>query len=333
MKNLLVVVTIFLLYMSIFTIQESQKGIVLRFSKVVRDEKNNPIIYNPGLHFKIPFIETIKRLDSRIQTLNVHTDRYLSKENKDLIVDSYLKWKINDFSQYYVATDGGNKYQAETLLKRKFSDRLRSEFGRLSVKNIITDSRGKLTIDVKKSLNEGVFLSDKSKKELNENNFLNRSSFFNKKNIKNKKIKTNSGSISEIGIKIIDVRIKRIELPNEVSEAIYQRMRAEREAVARQHRSKGQEKSVKIRAIADKIVTETLAEAERIALKLRGEGDAIATKLFADAFNKDPDFYIFIRSLKAYEKSFNKNIGNIMVLSPNMNFFRYMNMMYKKSKN
>lgn len=326
MRNSLIVVIIFILYMSIFTIQETQKGIILRFNKVVRNKNNKPIVYDPGLHFKIPFFEKVKRLDSRIQTLNVQTDRYLSKENKDLIVDSYLKWKIYDFSQYYVSTDGGNKDQAEILLKRKFSDRLRSEFARLNVKNIISNSRGKLTINVKKSLNKGMIFYKKTKNE----GFLNFIPFFDQKNKKCKIVKNNLNSISVLGIKVIDVRIKKIELPNEVSESIYQRMRAEREAVARQHRSQGQEKAVKIRAAADKSVTETLAEAERIALKLRGEGDAIATKLFADAFNKDPNFYIFIRSLRAYEKSFRKNMDNIMILSPSIRFFRYMNMINKR---
>lgn len=321
MRNIIIVFVLFMFYMSFFSIQEIEKGIILRFGKVVRDKKQKPILYNSGLHIKIPFIETVKKLDSRIQTLNVQADRYLTKENKDLIVDSYLKWKINDFSKYYVATDGGNKYQAENLLKRKFSDCLRSEFGRLNVKSIITDSRVRLTVDVRKSLNEGVE-SNKVLENKKEENF-NLTPFFNKEKINNK-LEDKYSSISALGIEVLDVRIKRIELPNEVSEAIYQRMRAEREAVARQHRSQGQEKAVKIRAIADKTVTETLAESERIALKIKGEGDAIAIKLFADAFNKDPDFYIFIRSLRAYKKSFDKKSDNVMVLSPNSDFFRYM---------
>lgn len=321
MRNIIFVFVLFMLYMSFFSVQEIEKGIILRFGKVVRDREKKPILYNPGLHIKIPFIETVKKLDSRIQTLNVQTDRYLTKENKDLIVDSYLKWKINDFSRYYVATDGGNKYQAENLLKRKFSDCLRSEFGRLNVKSIITDSRVRLTVDVRKSLNQGIELNGSSRQQKEKDKNL----IFpiDKKN-KNSLSINRSSSISALGIEVIDVRIKRIELPEEVSEAIYQRMRAEREAVARQHRSQGQEKAVKIRAIADKTVTETLAESERIALKLKGEGDAMAIKLFADAFNKDPDFYIFIRSLRAYEKSFSKKSDNIIILSPDSDFFRYM---------
>ncbi|TBL71758.1 protease modulator HflC, partial [Klebsiella oxytoca] len=212
-----------------------------------------------------------------IQTMNIQQDRFLSGENKDLLVDSYLKWRISDFSTYYLATGGGNTMQAETLLRRKFSDRLRSDIGRMSVNQIITDPRGRLTIDVRNALNEGTPSRDKSdaddaiaiaaKKVAEET--------------KGKAPAINMNSMAALGIEVIDVRIKQINLPMEVSEAIYQRMRAEREAVARRHRSQGQEEAVKIRAAADKTVTETLAESERESLRIRGEGDAQATKLFA----------------------------------------------------
>ncbi len=272
-----------------------------------------------SLHFKVPFIETVKMLDARIQTLEIQADRYLTSENKDLMVDSYLKWRVTDFSRYYVATGGGNPFQAETLLKRKFSDRLRSEFGRLSVKDIITDSRGRLTVDVRDALNKGTAIDDSTKKRMQRLRM--QQNVLKKTNLK--PLVVNANSMAALGIEVVDVRIKRIELPNEVSEAIYARMRAEREAVARQHRSQGQEEATKIRAVADKTVTETLAEAERTALTYRGEGDAMATKLFADAFNQDPEFYAFIRSLRAYEQSF-KSGEDVMVLSPDTDFFRFM---------
>nr|BET44448.1 MAG: protease modulator HflC [Candidatus Aschnera chinzeii] len=320
---IMIFATLSTLSMSVFVVHETERGIVLRFGKVVRDHNKQPIIYQPGLHMKIPLIETIKMMDSRIQTLDIQADRYLTRENKDLMVDSYLKWRISDFSRYYVATEGGNRYQAETLLKRKFSDRLRSEFGCLNVKDIITDSRGRLTVDVRDALNKGN-LSDMSvdKNIINYNEFEN--TVDTKNVIQNNISRIRLNSMAALGITVVDVRIKRIELPSEVSEAIYQRMRAEREAVARQHRSQGQEEAVKIRAVADKTVTETLANAERIALKLHGEGDAMATKFFANAFNQEPDFYAFIRSLRAYEKSFNKNNNNVMILSLENEFFRYM---------
>ncbi|MGP1939676.1 MAG: protease modulator HflC [Arsenophonus sp. ET-DL9-MAG3] len=331
-KSMIVIIIagLVMFYASIFTVQQIERGIILRFGKVMRDNENKTIIYQPGFHFKIPFIEIVKMLDARIQTLDIQADRYLTRENKDLMVDSYLKWRITDFSRYYVATGGGNPHQAETLLKRKFSDRLRSEFGRLNVKDIITDSRGRLTIDVRDALNKGSISSDtEAIKETNQT-IISTTVHFDK-NIKDDNlVPINPNSMLALGIEVVDVRIKRIELPNEVSEAIYQRMRAEREAVARQHRSQGQEEAMKIRAVADKTVTETLAEADRTSLRLHGEGDAIANKLFADAFNQDPNFYAFIRSLRAYEKSFNRNGEDVMVLSPDMDFLRYMQVPTKK---
>ncbi|KLN97925.1 protease modulator HflC [Moellerella wisconsensis] len=321
MRKSLIVIIIAILavfYTSVFIVPQTDRGIVLRFGKVMRDAENKPIIYEPGLHFKVPFIETVKMLDARIQTLEIQADRFLTSENKDLMVDSYLKWRITDFSRYYVATGGGNTFQAETLLKRKFSDRLRSEFGRLSVKDIITDSRGRLTVDVRDTLNKG------SATDIEEADQAIASAAARVEQETNlKPLVVNPNSMQALGIEVVDVRIKRIELPNEVSEAIYARMRAEREAVARQHRSQGQEEAVKIRAIADKTVTETLAESERISLTLRGEGDAMATRLFADAFNQEPNFYAFIRSMRAYEQSF-KSGEDVMVLSPDTDFFRYM---------
>ncbi|KMJ46076.1 protease modulator HflC [Xenorhabdus khoisanae] len=305
------------LYSSIFIVYEGQRGIVLRFGKVMRDAENKPVVYQPGPHFKIPFIETVKTLDARIQTMDIKADRFLTSENKDLIVDSYLKWRINDFSRYYLATGNGEISQAELLLKRKFSDRLRSEIGRLDVRGIVTDSRGRLTTDVRDALNLGTSDADTADNEIAS------AAARVEKETKGKQPILNPNSMAALGIEVVDVRIKQINLPDEVSDAIYQRMRAEREAVARRHRSQGLEEAEKIRAAADKTATEIKAAAKSEALVLRGEGDAEATKLFADSFSKDPEFYAFIRSLRAYENSF-KNDGNIMVLSPDNDFFRYM---------
>ncbi len=142
----IIVIVLVVLYMSVFVVKEGERGITLRFGKVLRDDENKPLVYAPGLHFKIPFIESVKMLDARIQTMDNQADRFVTKEKKDLIVDSYIKWRISDFSRYYLATGGGDVSQAEVLLKRKFSDRLRSEIGRLDVKDIVTDSRGRLTL-------------------------------------------------------------------------------------------------------------------------------------------------------------------------------------------
>lgn len=318
---LIVAVILMVLYASLFVVQEGQRGIVLRFGKVLRDNENKPLIYAPGLHFKIPFIETVKTLDARIQTMDNQADRFVTKEKKDLIVDSYLKWRISDFSRYYLATGGGDVSQAEVLLKRKFNDRLRSEIGRLEVRDIVTDSRGRLMADVREALNTGTTEAEEATSEADD--AIASAAARVEQETTGKLPQVNPNSMAALGIEVVDVRIKQINLPTEVSDAIFQRMRAEREAVARRHRSQGQEEAEKLRATADYEVTRTLAEAERQARITRGEGDAEAARLFANAFSEDPNFYAFIRSLRAYEASFGNN-QDVMVLSPDSDFFRYM---------
>ncbi|MBK0089327.1 protease modulator HflC [Erwinia sp. S59] len=318
-----IIVVLVALYASLFVVQEGERGIVLRFGKVLRDSENKPQVYEPGLHFKIPFIETVKSLDARIQTMDNQADRFVTKEKKDLIVDSYIKWRISDFSRYYLATGGGDVSQAEVLLKRKFSDRLRSEMGRLDVKDIVTDSRGRLTTDVRDALNTGTAGSDDEVQTPAADDAIASAAARVERETNSSEPAPNPNSMAALGIQVVDVRIKQINLPAEVSDAIYNRMRAEREAVARSQRSQGQEEAEKLRAQADYQVTRTLAEAQRQALISRGEGDAQAAKLFADAFGQDPDFYAFIRSLRAYESSFSDN-QDVMVLSPDSDFFRFM---------
>ncbi|PXV72465.1 MULTISPECIES: protease modulator HflC [Pantoea] len=324
-KPVIVVIIIALvaIYASLFVVQEGERGIVLRFGKVLRDSENKPQVFAPGLHFKIPFIETVKMLDARIQTMDNQADRFVTKEKKDLIVDSYIKWRISDFSRYYLATGGGDVSQAEVLLKRKFSDRLRSEMGRLDVKDIVTDSRGRLTTDVRDALNTGTAGGDDDVSTPAADDAIASAAARVERETNSSEPSPNPNSMAALGIQVVDVRIKQINLPTEVSDAIFNRMRAEREAVARSQRSQGQEEAEKLRAQADYQVTRTLAEAQREALITRGDGDAEAAKLFANAFSQDPDFYAFIRSLRAYENSFNEN-QDVMVLSPDSDFFRYM---------
>ncbi|MFZ4833965.1 protease modulator HflC [Rouxiella sp. Mn2063] len=321
---LIVVVVLVALFTSVFVVQEGQRGIVLRFGKVLRDSENKPLVYAPGLHFKVPFFESVKTLDARIQTMDNQADRFVTKEKKDLIVDSYLKWRISDFSRYYLATGGGDVSQAEVLLKRKFSDRLRSEIGRLDVKDIVTDSRGRLTLDVRDALNKGTDDDDSAAAATTAaDDAIASVAKRVEQETKGKQPAVNPNSMAALGIEVVDVRLKQINLPEEVSSAIYERMRAERNAVALRHISQGKEEAEKLRATADYERTRTLAEAERQALITRGEGDAQAAKLFADAFSQDPDFYAFIRSLRAYEASFASG-NDVMVMSPNDDFFRYM---------
>lgn len=324
-KSFIAVISIVLvvIYTSLFVVHEGERGIALRFGKVLRDDENKPVVYEPGLHLKIPFIETVKTLDARIQTMDNQADRFLSKEKKDLSVDSYIKWRISDFSRYYLATGGGDVSQAEVLLQRKFSDRLRSQMGRLDVKDIVTDSRGRLTLDVRDALNSGSAGADEEIATPAGDDALASAEARITEETNGKMPVVNPNSMEALGIEVVDVRIKQINLPAEVSEAIYNRMRTERESVARRYRSQGQEEAEKLRATADYEVTRTLAEAERQGRISRGEGDAEVAKLFADAFIQDPDFYAFIRSLRAYEASFQSN-QDIMVLSQDSDFFRYM---------
>ena len=236
------------------------------------------------MHFKLPFIDSVRRLDARIQTLDGSPDRFVTSEKKDLIVDSYVKWRIDDFARYYLST-GGNKLQAEALLKQKVNNGLRSEFGTRTIAQIVSGERSALM---------------------------------------NQAMEQASTSSDELGIQIVDVRVKQINLPTEVSNSIFQRMRAERAAVAREHRSEGQEQAEVIRANIDAKVTVMLADAERNARQLRGEGDALAAQIYADVYSKNSDFYSFLRSMDAYKKSFSSK-QDIMVIAPDSDFFKYMN--------
>jgi len=287
-KNLLIAAFVLLVLLasgSLFAVKEGERAIVIQFGKVQRDDDTGDTkVFEPGLHFKLPFIDSVRVLDARIQTLDGSPDRFVTSEKKDLIVDSYVKWRIDDFARYYLST-GGNKLQAEALLKQKVNNGLRSEFGTRTIAQIVSGERSALM---------------------------------------NQAMEQASTSSDELGIEIVDVRVKQINLPTEVSNSIFQRMRAERAAVAREHRSEGQEQAEVIKANIDAKVTVMLADAERNARQLRGEGDAIAAQIYADAYSQNADFYSFLRSMDAYKKSFNSK-QDVMVIAPDSDFFKYMN--------
>jgi len=269
---------------SVFIIYEGQRGIVFQFSKIKRDSVSGEMkVFEPGLHFKIPFIESVRKLDARIQTLDESADRFVTSEKKDLMVDSFVKWKIVDFSTYYLRTSGSVD-NARALLKQKVNNGLRTEFGNRTIKEIVSGDRSA---------------------------------------IMTKALESAASSREDLGIEVVDVRIKAINLPTEVSNSIYERMRAERTAVAKEHRSQGQEQAEIIRATIDAKITVMLASAKKNAFTIRGEGDAQAAKVYADAYSKDADFYSFFRSLEAYEKSFSSK-NDIMVVKPENDFFRYL---------
>ena len=287
MKNISIAIISLLLVLvvsSVFVIYEGQRGIVFEFSKIKRNsDTGEMMVFEPGLHFKIPFIQTVRKLDARIQTLDEAADRFVTAEKKDLIVDSFAKWRIVDFSTYYLRTSGSID-NARALLKQKVNNGLRTEFGNRTIKEIVSGDRD---------------------------------------DIMTKALESAASSREDLGIEVVDVRIKAINLPTEISNSIYERMRAERTAVAKEHRSKGQEQAEIIRATIDAKVTVMLAEAQKDAFTTRGEGDALAAKIYSDSYTKDAEFYRFYRSLEAYEKSFNSK-SDIMVVKPDSDFFHYL---------
>ncbi len=307
------VVTIVLLLMSVFVIQEGERGLVIRFGRVL-DDNGVSKIYEPGLHFKMPLFDRVKTLDARIQTMDGRSDRFVTSEKKDVLIDTYVKWRISDFGRYYLTTGGGNALTAEALLERKVTDVLRSEIGAREIKQIVSGPRNK---DVLPDSDSEVVTTEAALEALEVDGERDQI-------MENVLVGTTDSAMKDLGVEIVDFRMKKINLPDEISESIYRRMRAERESVARRHRSQGREKAEVIRAQADLEVATVLAEADKTARVTRGEADAKSAKIYSDAYNKDPEFFSFMRSLKAYEKSFS-NKSDILVLDPKSDFFQYMN--------
>ncbi|MCW8126707.1 protease modulator HflC [Microbulbifer halophilus] len=240
--------------------------------------------YEPGLYFKVPLVHTLRKFDARVQTVDSNPVRMLNSENKFMVVDSYAKYRIFNAKRFYVATRG-NERNAVRLLAEQINDRLRDQFGVRNLHEVVSGQRDELMAEITKNLN-GV-------------------------------------AQDRFGLEVIDVRVKRIDLPPEVSESVFQRMRAGRELEARDHRAKGQEAAERIRSNADRQVVEIESEAQRKAEELRGAGDAEAARIYAGAFTRDPEFYRFTRSLNAYEKSFSDR-GDMLVIDPDSEFFRYL---------
>ena len=239
----------------------------------------------PGLHFKWPIVHSIKYFDGRILTLDAVPQRYLTSEKKALMVDSFIKWRIKDVAKYFTTT-GGDEERAKRLLSQRVDTGLRNEFGIRTVKEVVSGERDQLMNSLATSL-------DKIAQQ-------------------------------ELGVEVIDLRVKKIDLPFEVSDSVYNRMRTERERLARELRAQGNEVAEKIRATADKDKTIILADAYREAEETRGSGDAKATATYADAYTKDPEFYDFTRSLKAYQATFESK-GDILIIDPDSDFFKYLN--------
>lgn len=320
MRKLLIPLTLILIgafFSSAYVIEEGYRGVVLRFNKIIG-------LSDPGLHFKIPGMDSVKVIDAKIQTTDSSNEsneqRFFNVHKKELIVDYFVQWKIVDFNRYYETVAGGNN--VEDLLLARLNGRLRAEIGKLSNEDIINDSnadttsRNSLMIRVKDALNG-------TAQVVTENLPIEKLVADTQKDPESTKT-----SLRAFGVEVIDVRIKKINFPSEVSGAIYARMRAEREVIARDKRFEGVKKAEEERARATLQATKILSEAQRQSRTIRGEGDANVAKLYADAFGKDLEFFSFIRSLKAYEQSF---IGNdVMVISPDSEFFQYMKLKSNK---
>lgn len=264
--------------LSAFSVDQREYAIVFRLGEIVSVKKT------PGLYFKIPLVDNVRYFENRIVTLDwVEPDRFITSEKKNVLVDSFVKWKIVDPSKYYVSVRGDEK-QAEARLSQVVNDGLRAEFGKRTIHDVISGERAKI-MDI---------LRDKADREARQ-----------------------------MGIQVLDVRLKRVDLPQEVSDSVYQRMEAERKRVANDLRSQGAGAAEKIRADADKQREVIISEATRDAQRIKGEGDAKAAEIYAAAYGKNPEFYAFYRSLEAYRNSL-KTKADVLVLDPSSEFFKYL---------
>lgn len=264
-----------ILLTSTFTVSETEKVIVLEFKKIVGTD------YGPGLHFKLPYRQ-VKKFDRRILSLESKPERFLTSEKKNVLVDWFVKWRINDVTKFYTSV-GGDKAQANIRLDQITKDAMRNEFSKRTIRELVSSDRGR----IQDALTTMV-----------------------------------APAVASLGVEVTDIRVMRIDLPEEVSSSVYHRMEAERARVAREFRSRGAEAAEKIRAEADRQREVLIAEAQKSAEIRRGEGDAAATEIYAKAYGKNKEFFQFNRSLIAYRQAF-RDEGSQLLLSPDSEFFRY----------
>lgn len=276
------IIVLLVLYNSMYIVNEGQRGLLLRLGNIVQDSKGHAVVANPGLGFKVPLLNQVRLFDTRLQTLAVKSSRILTKEQKYVEVDYYVKWRIENLALYYQRTSG-DTLRTETLLQQQVNDALRAAFGARTITEMVSGER----VNVMAMLKDSANITAKN-----------------------------------LGINVIDVRIKTIDLPAEVSETVYTRMRTKREQVATQHRGDGRAQAEAIRATAEAESAVKLAEAQATAAKLRAEGTAQAAAIYSAAYSKDPEFYAFYRSLQAYKNSFSSK-SDFLLLTPESEFFHY----------
>lgn len=266
----------------LFVINQYERAIVLRLGKIEVDGNNQPVIRQPGLNFKIPFITTARIFDIRLQTLDIESSRIVTLEKKDLLVDYYIKWKITNLPTFFKST-GGNIVRIQTLIEQKANDGIRAEFGKRTIKEVVSGERRDIMQILRKIVDSNA---------------------------------------ESLGVDVIDVRIKRIDLPTEVSSTVFARMRSERQRIATQHRAEGRATAEAIRAQADAEVTILKATANSKSKQIRGAGDAKAAQIYADAYEQDAEFYSFYRSMRAYSNAFTSK-QDLLVLDPANKFFKH----------
>lgn len=270
------VLVLILGYMSVFVVNEREQAIMFRLGKFERAD------FKPGIYMMLPFINNVQKFERRILTLDADPARFLTLEKKNVIVDTFVKWRISDVASYY-KTMGGDERRAGERLSKVINDGLRGEFGKRTIQDAISGERSEIMNVITAQIEE---------------------------------------QVKQFGIEVVDVRIKRIELPSEVSTSVYRRMEAERARVAKDLRSRGAEAAERIRADADRQRTVILAEATRKSEQLRGEGDAQAAQIYARAYSKDERFYQLYRSLNAYRNVFSSQ-EDVLVIDPQSEFFKY----------
>ncbi len=282
LQNLIIifiaVAAIFLATDSVYRVHQTERAVLLRFGAVVEAD------VTPGLHFKLPIAEEVKKADGRVLTLDSSPETYFTLEKKPLIVDSFVKWRISNVEGFYTATSFDER-RGERLLQERVNEGLRNQISRRDMHEVVSGERDQLMLELKTDLN--------------------------------------SVMSESIGIEVVDVRVKRIDLPTDVSTSVYERMNSERQIEARQYRAQGRELALGIRADAERQTIVIEANAYKQSEELRGDGDARSANIYASAFNKDPEFYEFYRSINAYANVFS-NKGDMLVLDPNSDFFKYL---------
>jgi membrane protease subunit HflC len=263
---------------SMFVVSQTERAVMLQFGDMVRTD------IPPGLHFKIPYVNTVRKFDARVLTVDATPQRYLTLEQKALLVDSYAMWRIVDVERFYTATSG-DESRANSLLAQRVNDGLRNKFGERDLQEVVSGQRDSLMQQLTEELN--------------------------------------TYTAQEYGIEVIDVRVKRIDLPDDVRSSVYERMTSERQREAQQLRSRGNELAIGIEADADRQEAVLLVEAYRDSELVRGEGDAQASSIYASAFTKDPEFYSFTRSLNSYRDTFNSK-SDVLLMQPDSDYFKYM---------